>query len=344
MKNKIILLSLFFLIGACVDLDEEVFDEVQVADVEALLANPTPEFLDNFVASAYAELIPNFTERNYFNLQESTTDLSMTPTRLWVDPSRSDWFDGGRYGALHRHEWNASEQTVNDVWGLLQGGIAACLEILTAFNTPESLNNAALAPRRAETQGLLAFYMWAIFDLYAQVPYTDITNGQNTVLRGADAVNEIDRLLNAAIPVLRGKDESQSGHLFSKAAAQTLLARLYLNKAVYADPLASSYNFSSGDMNEVITVTTDIINNGGYALATDYFRLFDGDSDNNAATDELIFTVNCQAGQTCNRAFTAMVMSQGQFAGDGGSFRGWNGFCTLPEFVDSWDTSDPRYF
>ncbi|MEM9823195.1 MAG: RagB/SusD family nutrient uptake outer membrane protein, partial [Bacteroidota bacterium] len=73
-------------------------------------------------------------------------------------------------------------------------------------------------------------------------------------------------------------------------------------------------------------------------------RLFDGDSDNNSATNELIFTVNCEAGQTCNRAFTAMVMSQGQYAADAGSFRGWNGFCTLPEFVDSWDTSDPRYF
>ena len=344
MKNKLLLLSLFFLIGACADLDEDVFDEVQVADVEALLANPTPEFLDNFVASAYAELIPNFTERNYFNLQESTSDLSMTPTRLWQDPSRSDWFDGGRYVALHKHEWDASERTVNDVWGLLQGGIAACLEILTAFNTPESLNNAALTPRRAEVQGLLAFYMWAIFDLYAQVPYIDIASGQNTVLKGTDAVNEIARLLNEAIPNLRGKNDAQSGHLFSRAAAQTLLARLHLNKAVYEDPYASSFNFSGGDMNEVITTTTAIINNGGYTLATDYFRLFDGNSDNNSATDELIFTVNCEAGQTCNRALTAMVMSQGQYAADAGSFRGWNGFCTLPEFVDSWDTSDPRYF
>lgn len=344
MKNKLLLLSLFFFLGACADLDEDVFDEVLVTDVEALLENPTPEFLDNFVASAYAELIPNFTERNYFNLQESTADLSMTPTRLWLDPSRSDWFDGGRYVALHKHEWDASERTVNDVWGLLQGGIAASLEILTAFNTPNSLNNPALTPRRAEVQGLLAFYMWAIFDLYAQVPYIDLASGQNTVLTGTDAVNEIARLLNEAIPNLRGKAESQSGHLFSRAAAQTLLARLHLNKGVYEDRYASSFNFSGGDMSEVISITTDIINNGGYALANDYFRLFDGNSDNNSATDELIFTVNCVAGQTCNRAFTAMVMSQGQFAADAGSFRGWNGFCTLPEFVDSWDTSDPRYF
>ncbi|MEL6863045.1 MAG: RagB/SusD family nutrient uptake outer membrane protein [Bacteroidota bacterium] len=344
MKNKFLFIALLFLIGACADLDEEVFDEVQVSDVEELLANPTPEFLDNFVASAYAELIPNFTERNYFNLQESTSDLSMTPTRLWLDPSRSDWFDGGRYSVLHKHEWDASEQTVNDVWGLLQGGIAACLEILDAFDTPSALENPDLVPRRAEVQGLLAFYMWAIFDLYAQVPYIDLNTGENIVLTGDDAVIEIATLINDAIPNLRSKEESNSGHLFSKGAAQALLARLHLNRGVYQDRYASSFSFNGEDMNIVISTTTDLIDNGGYALASDYFRLFDGDSDNNAATDELIFTVNCEAGQTCNRAFIAMVMSQGQYAADAGSFRGWNGFCTLPEFVDSWDTSDPRYF
>lgn len=344
MKNKFLLLALLFLISACADLDEEIFDEVQVSDVEQLLENPSPEFLDNFVASAYAELIPNFTERNYFNLQESTSDLSMTPTRLWLDPSRSDWFDGGRYVALHQHQWDASEATINDVWGLLQGGIAACLEILDAFDTPSALSNPDLAPRRAEVQGLLAFYMWAIFDLYAQVPYIDLARGENIVLTGDDAVTEIASLLNTAMPDLRDKAASNSGHLFSKGAAQTLLARLHLNRAVYQDRYASSFNFSSADMDIVISTTTDLIDNGGYSLASDYFRLFDGDSDNNSATDELIFTVNCEAGQTCNRAFTAMVMSQGQFGADAGSFRGWNGFCTLPEFVDSWDTDDPRYF
>lgn len=344
MKNIFWLIALAFLIGACADLEEEVFDEVQVSDIEALLENPSPEFLDNFVAAAYAELIPNFTERLYFNLQESTSDISMTPTRFWVDPSRSDWFDGGRYVALHTHSWTPSEITLNDVWGLLQGGIASSLEILDAFDSPSLLNNPTLAPRRAEVQGLLAFYMWATFDLYAQVPYIDLATGENLVLTGDDAVLEIARLLNEAIPNLRGKAESNGGHLFSRGAAQTLLSRLHLNRAVYQDRYASSFNFNSSDLDIVISTTTDLINNGGYSLANDYFRLFDGDSDNNSATDELIFTVNCEAGLTCNRAFTAMVMSQGQYAADGGSFRGWNGFCTLPEFVDSWDTSDPRFF
>lgn len=346
MKFLNILLTTSFLILAlgCADLDEEVFDEVGVTDIEALLANPSPEFLDNLVASVYAELIPNFTERNYFNLQESTSDISMTPTRLWEDPSRSDWFDGGRYVLLHTHTWDANEVTVNTVWNFLQGGIAAGLEILDPFSTPSARNNPLITPKRAEVQGLLAFYMWAIFDLYAQVPYIDQASGENVVLSGETAINEMVRLLEEAIPNLPTKDQAGSISVFTRGAAQTLLARIYLNKAVYMDRYAGGFTFSGTDMDQVISISTALINNGGYSLATDYFRLFDGDSDNNSATDELIFVVDCEAGQTCNRAFTAMVMSQGQFAADAGSFRGWNGFCTLPEFVDSWDTEDPRFF
>ncbi|MEO0470822.1 MAG: RagB/SusD family nutrient uptake outer membrane protein, partial [Bacteroidota bacterium] len=264
--------------------------------------------------------------------------------RFWQDPSRSDWFDGGRYVRLQTHTWDETDITVNTVWGFLQGGIAAGLEVLGPFNTPAARANPAIDERRAEVQGLLAFYMWAIFDLYAQVPYIDQSTNENVVLTGQSAIDEMTSLLEEAMPNLPEKANSNSGIRFSKGAAQALLARIHLNRAVYLDRYASSFNFEGGDMNEVISITTDLINNGGYSLATDYFRLFDGDSDNNSATDELIFVANCEAGQTCNRAFTAMVMSQGQFAADGGSFRGWNGFCTQPEFVDSWDQDDPRFF
>jgi len=79
MKKFSILITLLFTFYACIDLEEQVLDEAQVSDIEALLENPDPAFLDNLVAAIYAELIPNFTERNFFNLQESTTDIAITP-------------------------------------------------------------------------------------------------------------------------------------------------------------------------------------------------------------------------------------------------------------------------
>jgi len=345
MKKLSIAFSLLFTFYSCVNLDEVVYDEVQVGDIEALLENPDPAFLDNLVAAIYAELIPNFTERNFFNLQESTTDIAITPVRFREDGVTSDWFDGGRYVRLHTHAWDPSDVTVNDVWGYLQGGIAAALEVLTAFNTTTARTNEIITPKRAEVQGLLAMYMSYIFDLYAQVPYINIETNENVVLRGNEAIDEMLRLLEAAMPNLLDKAGSNSGGKFSKAAAQILLARLHLNKAVYNDRYASSYSFDADDMKKVVEHCTELIDNGGYTLSKEYFSMFDGNSDANAGTDELIFVVNCIAGMNgCNRAFTAMVMSQGQFAADAGSYRGWNGFATTPEFVDTWDTEDPRYY
>ena len=344
MNNKFLLLALILMLGACADLEEEVFDEVQADDIETLLANPTPDFIDNFVAAAYAPIVPNFADQNYIILQETTSDISMTPTRLWLDPSRSDWFDGGQPQRFHTHAWTDNETRINANWNNLQQGIASCLEILDAFSTPAAINNPALTPRRAEVQGLLAFYMWTIFDLFSQVPYIDLDSGRNQVLTGTDAINEMVGLLNTALPAIPDKAAAGSAFTFTKGAAQAVLARIYLNKGVYEDRYGSEVKFEDADMDQVIAATTDLIDNGGYVLADDYFRLFDADSDANSATDELIFMANCVAGQFGNRAFTAMVMSQGQYGGDAGSFRGWNGFCTIPEFVDSWDTDDPRYF
>jgi len=345
MKKLSIIFALLFTFYACVDLEELVLDEAQFADIETLLKNPSAEFLDNFVAAIYADLIPNFTERNYFNLQESTTDIAITPVRFRQDGVTSDWFDGGRYVRLHTHTWDPSDVTVNDVWGFLQRGIAAALEVLRAFDSPTAKANEQIVPKRAEAQGLLAMYMSYIFDLYAQVPYSDIETNTKIVLRGDEAINEMVRLLEVAIPNLVDKAGSNSGGKFSKAAAQILLARLHLNKAVYNNRYAGSFDFSADDMKKVVEYTTDLIDIGGYTLVNDYFSMFDGNSEANAGTDELIFVVNCIAGANgCNRAFTAMVMSQGQFAADAGMYRGWNGFATTPEFVDSWDVEDPRFY
>ena len=295
--NRILVFTFAMVLFGCADLEEEVFDEVVVEDIDALLANPSPEFLDNLVASVYAELAGIYSSQDLIRLQETSTDISMTPTRFWEDPSRSDWFDGGGFVRLHTHTWDPAETNIAVVWNRFQGGIAAGLEVLTPFSTPASLDNPLIVPRRAEVQGLLAFYMWGIFDLYGQVPYIDINTGANQVLTGDDAINEMVRLLEDAMPNLLEKGASNSGALFTRGAAQMLLARIYLNRAVYNDRYAGDFNFDGADLNQVISNTTDLINTGGYSLTNDYFSMFDADSENNAGTDELIFVVNCEAGR-----------------------------------------------
>lgn len=335
-----ILFSFLFFIG-CSELEEENLGQLSRQEVEDLLQNPNEEFLNTLTSGLYGPLIPNFTERLVFNLQEATTDEVIVPTRVSAGGG-SDWFDGGRYVTLHRHTWGPDEATLNDVFNNLQAGIASSLEVVDILSSNSS--NELVMASLAEAKGLLAFYSYYMFDLYGQIPYVDVTTSENQVLSGAAAIEEIETLLLEAIPNLTGKGGASSGTRFNRGAAEMLLAKLYLNKAVYDDRYAQSFNFNAADMSEVITRTTNVINNEGYSLASDYFRLFDGDNDMNEASNEIIFAADLQAGISGNRAFIAMTQSQGVYAADGGSFRGWNGFATLPEFVDTWDTSDPRYF
>lgn len=342
MKNKALIFMLATaLFYGCSDLEEENLSQLNRTDIEVLLENPSQDFLNTLISGLYSPLIPNFTERLVFNLQEASTDEVIVPTRSRADGG-SDWFDGGRYIALHTHTWGPEEVTLTDVFNNLQQGIAGCLETIDILSS--NTENTDVQNALAEAQGLLAFYSFYMFDLYAQVPYVDAETGQNTVLTGEDAITEIERLLTSAIPLLAEKEASVSGTKFNKAAGQALLAKLNLNKAVYRDRYAASYSFGAADMEAVIAQTTEVINTGGYALATDYFGLFEGDNDSNSASDEIIFAADLQAGVAGNRAFIAMTLSQGMYGADGGSFRGWNGFATTPDFVDSWDTTDPRYF
>ncbi len=341
MKKKLFIYLLPLVVLACTDLEEEELGQLDREDIENLLSDPSEDFLATLTTGLYGSLIPNFTERLVFNLQEATTDEVIVPTRF-TEGGGSDWFDGGRYVTLHTHTWTPEEVTLTDVFNNLQRGIASSLETLDILSS--NRENEAVQKSFAEVQGLLAFYSFYMFDLYGQIPYVDIVTAETVVLSGDEAVAEIERLLTEAIPFLNDKNASLSGTRFSKSAAQILLARLNLNKAVYKDRYATSFSFADADMDAVISNTTAVIDEGGYTMAPDYFRLFDGDNDSNSAANEIIFAADLQAGVAGNRAFIAMTLSQGVYAANSGSFRGWNGFATLPEFVDSWDTADPRYF
>ena len=322
----------------CTDLEENILDEVENEDDLLEIIGDNPALGSSLVASAYNRLIPAFTERRVFNLQEVPTDEVIVPTR---NPG-GDWNDAGRYIALHTHAWTPNNASVVEVWDDLMAGLAAALQAQRLLENPQlDFDNENVLI--AEAKGLVAFYAYTVLDLYGQVPFID-EDGISVVLSPEKAVATIQALLEEAVPDLSTKNEAAGPQVFTQAAAQGLLARLHMNKAVFLDRGSNNFNFSTEDLDQVIAYTTDVIDDGGYSLSEDYFALFDVDNDANTATDELIFVADQIAGIQGNSAFITITLSQGMYAGDGGSFRGWNGFATLPEFLATWEEEDPRYF
>lgn len=327
-NHFIYILSILLFFQAC-DIEEEILDEALGAD---LLESASPE---NILAPAYSSLRRIYGHRALFALQEYASDEAMLPTR------QNDWFDGGQFQTLQRHDWAPTHAYTTDTWNHLMSGIANATQVINLLDEGTR--------EYAEAIGLLSFDMMVTLDLFGQIPYRDINNidfiAPSEILTGVDAINVIIGNLTNAIPNL---PDGQNSVRFTKDAAKALLARLYLNKAVYTDRYATSFNFDNQDMQQVIDLTTELINSGRYSLQTgDYFSMFDPANENHP---EIIFAIKYEVtspslgGNSVTRNSTN-GMSRGYFLTPSRSIRGSDAGCTLPGFLDTWDmVNDPRFF
>ncbi len=276
MKNYklflIIVLGLMLAIQSCTDLKEVILDETAGPSLSPR------ESADAVLAPAYARLNRIYLHTNYFALQQITSDESILPYR-----GGTDWGDNGIYVALHSHTFDANTANVRNTWNEI---FQALSRAVTAVNELPNINDPIAATYLAEARALRAFYSWMTLDLYNVVFVKENINDNSVVLRGAEAFEYIKSELEAAEPLLA--DNVGPGRI-TKAAAQALLARLYLNAAVYKDRYADAFKFDAADLTKVIENCDKIINSGKYRLSAEYFDIF---SNNNHTNPELIFAID----------------------------------------------------
>lgn len=335
LKN-VLLLTVALNLSACTKLDEVVLDEVLGENASS------PE---GALAAAYDRLGDRTFVDNggIFALQEYTTDIAMLPTR------GSDWGDGGKWRAMHEFTWASDNAVVTDNWNLLTNGITRSL---TAIKSISDSNLPQKEMFLAEAKGLLAFYTYTTLDLYDQAPYRDPMdqNAPLQIRKGATAIDELILEVEGLLPSLAnlGTQSTHNGR-FTKEAAYALLANMYLNRAVFKDRYAPSFNFNepsvSGaetDMDKVIYYTSLLIDSGKFRLASNFFDNF---SIKNSGGSELIFVVVQKIDYIRNgdNDFGYMSVERNQRASPAN--RGTNGSCTTPEFYASWDGNhdDPRF-
>jgi len=244
-------------------------------------------------------------QANLFALNEVTTDEMVVPTR------GTDWGDNGVWRTLHAHSWSPIHSQVKNTWNNLNQ------DIYNAGLIIDSRSSAA--PQVvAEAKFLRAFAMFWVMDMYGQVPFRTPDEGPDvnpTVMSRANALDFIINDLNEALPDLPITASSGQTERASRATANFLLAKIYLNKHIYLGNATAD----SGDMNKVIAAV-DAITADGYDLMTNYFDIFRGEN------TEVIWWANVWAG---NRAFDGLHYTQG----------GWNGFSTLADFYDKFEGS-----
>lgn len=255
---------------------------------------------------------------NYFPLQELCTDEAIAPTRA------TDWDDNGVWRALHQQKWLGNNEKISICFNSLNGIVFAATDLLQYNPTKQE---------QAEARFIRALTMYFVLDLFDQVPYRD--PGESLieparVRKGIEALNAIISEINEV------QNDLPAGppNLANQFAAKVLLMKCYLNKAVYQNRTAPS--FDATDMNKVISLADEIINNGGFSLASNYFDNFA--PDNSSIGKENIFTLlNIPNVTPDNNLFLNWVAvlhySQGPAA---------NGWTTLSDFYDKFEATDKR--
>jgi len=319
MKNfKFFLLPLIVLgiwgFQACTNLEVETTDSV----LTPITGNTFAGDAGALLSSAYRNLNQFQDQDQVYSLTEHTTDEMIPPTR------GTDWGDNGVWRTLHAHTWDATHNYILGSWNRLNGSIFLCNQVLA------STMPAPTTQQIAEAKFLRAFYMFHVMDFWGKVPFRNISDGVDVnprVLSRSEAFDFVEKDLTDALADLPALSPGGDATLATKASANALLAKLYLNKAVYkaANP-AGPYTFDPADMTKVIN-HCDAVIAAGFTPDPDYFNIFKP-----TGTKETIFTANGNGGSPANRYHMTLHYDQS----------GWNGFTTLADFYNKFENGDQR--
>ena len=226
---------------------------------------------------------------------------------------------------MFSHAWNGDNTHITGAFKDLLGAQFAASNVLQ-FNPS--------AQQAAEARFIRALTMFLVLDGYDQVPYReDLTNYKllPKTLKGTEAADFIVSEINA---IMNDLPDAGPAYLANKNAARALLMKLYLNKGVYANRAAPT--FDAADMGQVITLADQIIASNKYSLNTNFFDNFA--PDNNVKATENIFTLYNKNGDRG----VMFVASAFQVDHYNMNPAGWNGFATLSDFYDKFEATDQR--
>jgi hypothetical protein len=276
-----------------------------------------------------------------FSLQETTSDEALIPAR------GGDWDDNGIWRTLHTHTWDALHLYIKNVFnglGKLQS------DALSA-----AYNSGSDQEKRAQALFLRSFAQFYFLDLYGQVPYRKIEDYAGleaaSVLQPQEAIDTLVATLTSIIPQLSANNRPYSA---SPDAARFLLMKVLLNKAAFlykaTATVDSKPTFNDADMQQVIALGNEIINSGKYNLTANFFDNF-GPENATLSTEEILaWPNNGSAGSAVQGRGNGGINARWMMTLHYNSWdqnntygsAGWNGFTTVADFYNTFDTADQR--
>lgn len=325
MKNKYIkglstLMVPLVMLTSCTKLDEDVYSVYTDKNFPS-----TPEQYAVLTGPIYVAA-QKFFDNNYFDLQETGTDEVLIPAR------GGDWFDGGKWKAMHYHEWTASHELMRNSWDWGFGAIATCNRILKSLeDAPESAEKERTF---AEIKTMRAWYYYSMLDAFGNIPIVTTFDDKAEAPAQASRAEVFEFVvgeLEAIVDLLAVEANATTYGRPTQGMVHTMLAKIYLNAEVYS---GTAY------WNKVVEHSNAVLNLNQYSLASaaNYFDMFS--PTNGPQNEEVIWAIPFDAQKaTGNLLFNKMLHpAHVETFGSGG----WNGWTTQPAFFDSFEDDDIR--
>jgi len=277
MKNKLfhktlpILAFLFAFLG-CTTLDEDILDESLTGTGEA-------EVVSGSIAPVYGMLRQVWLHTVNFGLQEVASDEGILPYR-----GGRDWFDGGKFISIHQHLMTPSNGLVGDTWTYITLALSRAVLAEERMRLEVENGNSSAQDALYEMKAMKSYLNMLALDNWGLIFKKDRSDQLSEILRGQEAIDQIEDELLSVVDLI--SNIKGPGRL-NKDTVKALLARLYLNAAVYRDPYGTP-DFKSADMEKVILYTNEIIG-GQSSLSAEYFELF---NDDNHTNPEILFSLD----------------------------------------------------
>lgn len=265
-------IALLCMVHSCTDLEEEILDE-------SLTGTGQAETVTGSIAPVYGFLRNVWLHTRNFGLQEIASDEAILPYR-----GGRDWFDGGKFIAVHQHLMTPGNSLVGDSWTDITLTLSRAVIAQDRLKIEADKGDAVAQDALYEMVAMKAYLNMLALDNWGLVFKKDQAIALSEILRGQEAVSYLESELLSVVNVI---NSNKGPGRFTKDAVKALLARLYLNAAVYRDPYGKP-DFKAADMDKVIQYTNEIIA-GKYSLSPEYFELF---NDNNNKNPEIIFSLD----------------------------------------------------
>lgn len=204
--------------------------------------------------------------RDYNHAQTLSSDETMS-----FSFNGSDYYDNGRYAHMCLHNWTPDDAVIG-YFEIFTAGITTCNNLIAEMGGEE-------ADVTASIRAVRAFYLWVLMDSYGDTPLLNRVLGEDEAIDRsprAEVAQYIESELLAITDLLPDEVNASTYGKPTRWMAKALLAKLYLNWAVYtcADVATYTPSMSNSKLNDVVKMCDDIIASGKFDLSDAYLTKF----------------------------------------------------------------------